>query len=194
MLGIKPIVVSKQKATREWKKHIEILKTRNDKHLKDLKNLYYQLSKGKKVIDIYEAFKYAGLNEKQEPRLAIVKADCKKVYFHKKSKGSGKFSHQSWSSDWSKFDVWLPEETFPVFEKKENEKYNWERLEASVPIIPAGKMPKGKLGGYFILWEVDDWKVVPKDPLLLKRITKNLFVVMETWNLTKLEQALIRGQ
>lgn len=193
MIGIKPIVVPREKARKEWIKHVEALKTRNDQHLNDLKKLYFQLSKGRKVIDIYEAFKFAGVNEKQEPRLAIVKADEKMVYFTKKENGSGKFSHDNWSS-WSKLEVWLPEGTFPKFRKKKGENYSWNSIKTHTPIIPADKMPKGKLSGYYIFWEVEKWDQVPKDPMLLKRITKNLFIVFEIWNLTKLERALIKGR
>jgi len=61
-----------------------------------------------------------------------------------------------------------------------------------VPPIPVSKRDKN-LKNYYVLWEVEDWQKVPKDPLLLKRITKNLFILIDKWNLTKLEQAIIRG-
>ena len=57
-------------------------------------------------------------------------------------------------------------------------------------------MPDGDLSGYYILWEVRDWKDLPetKDPLLLKRITENLFVILGAWELTDLEQSIISGR
>lgn len=44
-------------------------------------------------------------------------------------------------------------------------------------------------------WEVEKWKPVPpRDPILVKRLTPNLFGVLATWNLTELERAIIRGR
>jgi len=43
--------------------------------------------------------------------------------------------------------------------------------------------------------EVEKWKPLPpKDPILLKRLTPNLFGVLATWDLTNLERAIIRGR
>ena len=78
--------------------------------------------------------------------------------------------------------------------------YKWETsiknksISAPTPVIPAEIMPDGKLENYYILWEVEEWKPVPpKDPILLKRISPNLFAVIATWNLTKIEQAVMKG-
>ena len=35
---------------------------------------------------------------------------------------------------------------------------------------------------------------VPRDPMLLKKLTPNLYGVLATWNLTELERAIIRGR
>jgi hypothetical protein len=188
------IIIPPEKAREEYLKYLELSKIRKEQHIQELKKLYLGLSKGKKVIDIYEAFKFAGLNEKNQPKLAIVKANAKKVYFFKYSKGACKFSDNFSIYNRSKFDVSIPEGIICEEWEKENNFIKKDRLSAVVPIIIADKMPIGKLGNYYILWEVKNWEEVPKDPLLLKRITKNLFIVMEKWNLTKLEQALIRGK
>lgn len=45
------------------------------------------------------------------------------------------------------------------------------------------------------LLNVEKWKPVPpRDPILVKRLTPNLFGVLATWDLTKLERAVIRGR
>lgn len=49
-------------------------------------------------------------------------------------------------------------------------------------------------GPFFVLWEVQRWESVPPvDPLLLRRLTNNLFSVLAEWNLSPVEQAIIRG-
>ena len=68
-------------------------------------------------------------------------------------------------------------------------------FKTGVPIIPAKFMPKGNLENYYILWEVKEWEEVPpaRDPLLLKRLTENMFVILAAWDVTPLEQSIIKG-
>lgn len=68
---------------------------------------------------------------------------------------------------------------------------------ATVPTVPPRFVPNGSLHGYYILWEVDKWdEVTPpkRDPMLLKRINANAFVVMAAWDLTDVERAILRGR
>jgi hypothetical protein len=191
MKNVKPIIMPRDKARKKWKEYIEASRIYGDKYLKELKGVYYHLSKERKIIDIFEAFKFAGLNEKDEPKLAIAKADSKWITFVKQDKKRGYFSEYR-----NKDSVYLPENTF----NKEFplEAGSWvfsnERIRTKVPIIPANKLPKkGKLKDFYILWEVNSWETLPRDPFLLKRISNNLFVIMSSWNLTKLEQSIMRG-
>ena len=193
MKGIKPIVMSRDKAREKWKEYVEASKIYGDKYIKELKGLYYHLKKERKIIDIFEAFKFVGLNEKNEPKLAIAKADSKTVTFVKNDGKRGYFSAYKF-----KDEVWLPLNTFIIdFPKVSGSSWDFinERIQTKVPIVPANKLPKkGKLSDYYILWEVENWENVPKDPFLLKRISNNLFVIISSWNLTKLERALINGR
>jgi len=52
------------------------------------------------------------------------------------------------------------------------------------------------LSNYYILWESKEWEDLPetKDPFLLKRLSENLFVILGSWDLTDLEQSIIRGR
>jgi hypothetical protein len=105
-----------------------------------------------------------------------------------------KHKSSTFSTTWNSFsiDVSPPKETFPKLLKYIEPK---QMATANVPIIPAKHLPKNKLDKYFILWEVKKWGRIaePKrDPLLLKRLTKNLFVVIASWNLTELESKILR--
>jgi hypothetical protein len=196
-MKIKQIRVPKAKAKEKWLEYNEIVKHRKEKYLRDFKALYFHLKNGKKVIDVFEAIKFAGLNEKNEPKLAISKADATEVIFVKRNKGRGYFSRENYKG--TKYDVSLPDNTFQI--KWARMKTSWgrdiknEKLKTSVPIVPAHLLPKGNLSRYYVLWEVEKWeKIPPRDPILLKRITKNLFVALAFWNLTPLERALISGR
>jgi hypothetical protein len=64
---------------------------------------------------------------------------------------------------------------------------------AVVPIVPPQYRPKFKLSNYHILWEAD-WKRVPVDPILLKHLGGSLYAVLASWDLTEIEQAVLRGR
>jgi len=174
----------------------------------------YQLSQGKALIDINKVMEKAGVTKNYEPKLAIGKADWKEAHFHKKDSGRGFFSGSS--KNWftkSDGDIDLPPETFVQWLRGKQEinlkdgtvgkidnAAEWAipkaQIKTKVPIIPAQLMPEGKLSEYYILWEVDNWEELPKqdDPLLLKRITENLFVILGAWDVTALEQSIISGR
>lgn len=212
MMEIEKIQMPKEKAKIEWKIYNDLIKKRHDKYLEDMKNCMYQLSQGKALIDIYKIMETAGVNKNYQPKLAIARADWKEVYFRKQDSGRGFFarSEKSWAMK-SDGDVDLQPETFcqwlrtkedirmadKTIRKADN---RWsianEKIKTKVPIIPAHLIPEGDLSNYYVLWEVQKWEDLPeqKDPLLLKRITENLFVILSAWEVTTLEQSIISGR
>lgn len=71
---------------------------------------------------------------------------------------------------------------------------------ALVPITPPDVKAGHDLSRRFVLWEVDAWadeaiRAVPdRDPYLLERIADDLFAVVAEWDLTPLEQAIMRDR
>jgi len=183
-------------------------KLRKEEIRKDLFAVYGHLRHGKKIIDMYESFKKAGLNKDGDPRLAICRADGKQCFCLKIEDGSAIFSMQSldrWVRSPRKTygDVKLPSGTFHWLPKDSAlpvSTYNIKNqtIQCLVPIVPAKILVnevKVLLKNFHILWEVEEWKPVPpKDPILLKQLTPNLFGVLATWDLTPLERAVIRGR
>ena len=196
--------MSEVDAEKAYKDYLEAVKTRKEKYLEDLKKVYFNLKQGKKVIDVFAAMQKAGVNNLGEPRLAISTAGKNKVRFIKQAAGSGSFYNGEWAGYTG--DIQLPSGSFPEWSRDEPTKYqkennfvgsvSREKIETGVPIVPAHLLPLGKLESYYILWEVDDWEeILPpvKDPFLLKRLSMNLFVVLAEWDLTEIEQSVIRG-
>jgi hypothetical protein len=75
-----------------------------------------------------------------------------------------------------------------------------QEIEADVPTVPAHLLPEGKLDNYYILWKVQEWRLSRTsavfrkgDPFLLRRVNDNAFIVLAEWDLTEVEQAVIRG-
>ncbi len=205
-MDIQKIQMPKEKAKEEWKKYNELIKKRQEKYLEDMKKCMFELSKGRELIDIYKVMEKVGVNKDYQPRIAVSRADWKNVFFVKKDSGRGFFASRN--TNWpSKLDGYidLQPQTFMDWPRRNNDAgkpitESWgianEVCETKVPIIPAQLMPEGKLEGYYILWEVEKWENLPetKDPLLLKRITENLFVILGAWDLTDLEQSIISGR
>lgn len=215
-MEIQKIQMPKDKAKEEWRKYNELIKKRHDKYLDEMKKCMYQLSQGKALIDIYKVMEKAGVNKNFNPKLAIARADWKEVRFTKTDSGRGffrnedrgKYNYDNWALK-SEGDIDLQPKTFMEWarekEKLKTDKkdYNVDgwgianpNTKTKVPIIPAQLIPEGNLNQYYILWEVDNWEDLPKqdDPLLLKRITENLFVILSAWDVTELEQSIISGR
>jgi hypothetical protein len=188
-------------AQKAYEDYFEKVKERKEKYLKDLKQVYYQLSKGKKVIDIFQVFRQTGVNRNGDPLLAISLASETEVKFRKNEGGAGTF--QNATTEGTVADVQLPTHTFPEWEfeweEGEKDKNIWRainrNLETKAPIVPAHLLPSGKLDNYYILFEVKEWNRTPviKDPFLLKRINLNAFIVLAEWDLSPIELAISRG-
>jgi len=210
-LDVELLAIPKKKAQEEFDALKQVIKqgrkTKLDEIYSDYQKLYGHLRHGKKVIDVYESFEKAGLNEEGHPKLAIVRADSKIVVCRERVDGSVKYYHDNegkrtiqrirWSYYGDKDDITLPRGTFE-WKKNESGYAQYSDVQTIVPVIPAKILVnevKVLLKNFHILWEVEEWKpVAPRDPILLRRLTPNLFGVLATWNLTKLERAVIRGR
>ena len=156
------------------------------------RRVYRAMSKGRKIIDVTTVIEKAGLNPSGQPRLAICRADKTKCYFEIYANGSAVFTArnlQDWrrSSRTNRFvDFNLGPGTFP--------RNHTNALSTMAPVVPAELIPKDGLEKYWLLWEVDKWEQVPpRDPLLLRRLSKNLFAIIAEWSLSPLEWAISRG-
>lgn len=146
---------------------------------------YRAIAKGKTVIDLVQVMKEGGTFENGLPRLAVIRADAKDCYAERYNSGSCLFSSEKWWRQGSSHYT-APADTF---ERRTGDTI---RGKATIPSIPPKFRPRPTtLKQYWILWEAD-WKVVPKDPALLKKLSGNLFAVVATWDLTPIEQAVLR--
>lgn len=204
-MNVTTIELDKEIAIQKYKEYLGVNKRQKAKEYSAARRAYRALSKGLKVIDIYAAFEKTGLKSDGSPKLAIVRADAKTVYFTKEDEGAGRFKHVSprvWGKQSFKFDVNLPVGTFPEWERTEPlPNSNWmvikqKELETNVPFVPAHIAVPGKLENYYILFEVMQWKATAsvKDPYLLQRLNDNTFIVLAEWDLTEVEKVVMRGQ
>lgn len=80
-MEVEQLAIPKEKAEEEYRFLVQAFrqnaKLRKEQIRQDLRRVYGHLRHGKKIIDIYDAFKKAGLNEDGDPKLAICRADGK---------------------------------------------------------------------------------------------------------------------
>jgi hypothetical protein len=69
----------------------------------------------------------------------------------------------------------------------------WQAGHTMVPLIPPRLRPKPRrLRHCHILWEVEEWTMVPpRDPALLRHIRGDLWSVLAVWDLTELERMVL---
>lgn len=214
-MKVQELEIPKEQALEEYEAYKEVLekpKFEHEQYLKDLKAIYGHMKHGRSIIDLWASMKKAGLNTHGNPRLAICRAHAKRVRFEKEKdrnswflfeKTKYRYEYQRWERD-----IEIPDGTFAEWEETTETRgsgvQTWavktirnKEIETIVPIIPAKFLNalRGSLKNYHILWEVKKWNPVPpKDPMLLRKLTPNMFVVLASWDLTPLERAVIKGR
>ena len=145
-----------------------------------IESVYRQIMRGKKVIRAIESIRQAGLDEKGRPKLALIRADAKECYWRGWS-DEMVFRMDRWSSDsWSRRQIKIP---------WKGQKWG-DSAKAIVPLIPVHLRPKTALSNYHVLWEAD-WQDAPIDPMLLRRMGADLWIVLAAWDLTSVERAVL---
>lgn len=145
----------------------------------ELERIYYQISRGRKVIAALQSIVEAGLGPDGLPRLAICPANSKECWCRVYGAGEVEFQAEQWRG--RKMSVRM---TGP---------FKYKHGRAIVPMIPIHLRPKAALDNYHILWEAD-WKAIPVDPMLLRRIGKDSWVVLAAWDLTDLERSVLAAR
>lgn len=200
-MKIEQIEMTKEEAKKEYDVYKDAVKTNKEHYIEIMKKAFYHLKNGRKIIDIYKAMKKAGIDKDGRPRLALSRADFVNCEFKKEDTGRGVFfSGSTWRN--KNVSLSLPTDTFPAWEREEVIRNNqkWMRIMESelitkVPLVPPLLKPKGSLENLYILWEPKTWELAPpaRDPFLLRRLSENIFVVLAMWDVTPLEQSVIRG-
>lgn len=154
---------------------------------------YRAIHRGQRVLNLHQVMQAAGLNAANWlPKLAICRADRTHASVRLWPNGRAIF----WSTrevSWSYRPV-RPTSTTRIlpagtFRDLDAQRDGW----CVAPSIPPAFRPKGSLEHYHLLWEAH-WQTVPVDPLLLRDLGGGMFAVLAQWDLTPLEQAVLRGR
>jgi hypothetical protein len=200
-----------RKAYLEYKRAVlSAVKPEEKKEYEGLWRGYKAIAAGQQVLDLGQTMQAAGVQDDTlYPKLAICRADARKCYVEMARDGSAVFVDEARRFNHRTRRVKLPTGTFASFNTRwsENsgtvrynpsghlEKTGW-RNEATalVPIVPPHLHPRGALANYDILWDAVWAPAPPKDPLLLRHLAGSLYAIVAHWDLTPLEQAVLRGR
>ena len=172
---------------------------------------YKAIAAGQQVLDLQQTMAAAGVQDDTLfPRLAIVRADARICRCSLHTDGSATFwdDRVRFSVRSPKRRVRLPPNTFQRFTVDwlngvtrryrlggilERERWSSEAT-ALVPIVPPHLHPRAALTNYHILWDAVWTPAPPADPLLLRHLAGSLYAIVAHWDLTPLEQAVLRGR
>jgi hypothetical protein len=192
-MHIDTITEVKKEAHAKWREYRNAEKTSKDPIYTDLKKMYWQMKHGLSLIDIGQVIQAGGVIKAGHPKLAVCRATGKKVECTYNRDGDVTYvdNLSGWRDKTASINIKgiFPKVTFS------NTWQSSHRLEAPVPLIPPKHLPKKLTSNHYILWEVDEWKMIPPtDPYLLYRVTKNIFAVLRQWDLTPVEKAAMAGR
>lgn len=154
---------------------------------REIQRAYRLIAQGKVVIRALESIRAAGVGQDGHPKLAIGRADLPQCELVHRNDGSATMA-DAWRSRSQDRIFEFPAGSFPPPKIRES----WRSLAALTPTIPLHLRPKTALANYHILWEAEWRRVVPRDPLLLRRIGHaDLWLVVAAWDLTDVEYAAL---
>ena len=152
---------------------------------------YRAIKEGKRLIDLFDSMRIAGLDELGRPKLAVGRADWSQVWFYWQENDRNAY-FQPRSTQWGrglKKCVEVPASCLPGLKRDPLGIHYC----AMTPTIPPKYRPKN-LKAYWILWEAE-WRrgEPPIDPLLLHHLGGSMYIVLAAWDLTPIERAVLRG-
>jgi hypothetical protein len=170
-----------------YKKHVHWSTPIDD----EVRRAYQLIGQGRMVIKAIESIKLAGLKLDTFPKLALCRADATCCVAQMEQSGGCSFIANR-ASNWRHHPprrsiVTMPGGSFRT--RGSNEPW---RATALLPTPPLNLRPKRGLANYHVLWEAEWAKVVPHDPMLLRRIGRaDLWLVLASWDLTEVERAAL---
>jgi len=141
--------------------------------------IYKRLAAGKLIIRALASITAAGLDAAGLPKLAIMRADKRKVVGYT-MQDQVHFRTEGWhrAKDLN-FRLPMP-----------GMRSSTANAIADVPLIPVHLRPRTAIEKYHVLWEAD-WNHYPTDPYLLRRFGADAWLVVAAWDLTPVERAVM---
>lgn len=214
-MDLATIEMERPKARAAFLEYRRAVRERHDREDEAIMRGYRELAGGRQLLRLDETMRAGGVHtinapeqvwrdgrrvavdhEVTVPRLALARADARNVWtFGVDAEGGCELRTKLELADSNRRDrVRLRAGTFAPGEPDQVSFWR-PRLRAIVPIVPPQLRPAYALSNYHVLFEAE-WALdppPPEDPALLKHLGGDLWVVVATWDLTPLEQAVLAG-
>lgn len=180
-MNVEKLQMDKDQARDLWRRYQESRAgmTPNDRAIAAI---YKRIAQGRLVIRALASITSAGVGADGLPKLAIMRADQRKVQC---SNWNGTVIFRSLDrSNATDRNIKVPIEGALSSTR--------DRI-ADVPLIPVHLRPRKAIEKYHVLWEAD-WNQYPTDPYLLRRFGADAWLVVAAWDLTDVERAVMSTQ
>lgn len=182
----------------QYRKRLGVERTRQDERIAAG---YRVLARGLPIIKLSESVQRGGYFDNGLPRIAIARADSQDCWvdvssWEKAAVYLTERPHGSWGQDRNRgalvnsvsVRVNLPDMPELPYMGRQRQGHT------IMPLIPPQHRPNPRrLHHFHILWEVEQWALVPpRDPALLRWIGGDLWAVSAVWDLTELERAVLQ--
>mgnify|MGYP001563269002 CR=1 FL=1 len=172
-MNLQTITMPKEKALEAYRQYREHARTQRDRAITIG---YRAIASGKAIINPREAITRAGFDELWRPRLAIAQATMEQQLWSCGITGGSFRRKPYWRWEFAPNIVSPPRQSYADYR-------------TMVPLIPPNLRPgETQLKKYWILWEAT-WEEAPRDPMLLRHLAGDLYIVLAAWDLTDLERA-----
>lgn len=186
-MDVAPLMVDREVALKEWKRYQSHKHNQGSPLDLEISRIYKVIAAGKLVVDALAAIVRAGLGEDRLPKLAIVRADCDRCFLSTQSDGAATFlSGVRWENGRTAKDkvFKFPSGSFPGISRKD--------ASAVTPHIPPDIRPRRGIQNYHVLFEAVWKNEPPVDPLLLRRMGDDVWLVCGAWELTPVERSVMQ--
>ncbi len=187
-MDLQTIEMARPEARKHFLEYRTAVRRRHSDEDEQIMKTYKALSKGQRVIDLRQVISDAGGDSQFRPRLAVARADERRIIMTRYRDGSVHYDPPGWRSDVAQTRRWrFRGINSPV----QSTRWIIGTWSAMVPIVPPALRPALDLRGYTVLWEAEWTKAPPRDPALLKPIGGGLYAVLAVWDLTPVERAVL---
>lgn len=201
-MDVATITMEKSEAREKLREYRRGLHRRADTEWERAAVAYEAAAAGKPLLVMSSVIAQAPRDAVSRPRLAIARADQRQVRYQRyRGSNAETFSIPGAHSRLRDSEVRIPiQAETPAFLPSDPRWSGECQGYALIPMVPPDVRAGHDLSKRFILWEVERWSdraiaaVPDRDPYLLERIADDLYAVVGEWDLTEIEQAVMRDR
>ena len=189
------VVIDPAEATEKLAAYERIIADERTAEDKAIAAGYRAAARGLPVISLRRTVAAGGFHEDGWPRIAVARADTRTCWVRWDSGELVFADRDDWRANRGAL-VGASSVRVPVADDvrpRDRQGGIWSTAKTIVPPVPPEHRPRlPRLRRRHILWEVEEWTMVPpRDPALIQHIRGDLWAVVAQWDLTRLERLVL---